>query len=888
MKRLVLVDGNSIANRAFYALPLLTNGQGLYTNSVYGFTQILLKIQKDIKPDYILVAFDAGKSTFRHSIYKEYKGKRLKTPNELSGQFPMIKELLNTFGISHFELDGYEADDIIGTVAQIADEKQIETIIYTGDKDMLQLATDKTSIYFTRKGITEVDVYSPKEIRDKYNLSPGQIIDLKGLMGDSSDNIPGVPGVGEKTALKLLNQFGSVEAVLANIKEVVGDKLKERLSENKEQALMSKRLATICKSVPMELDIENYNVKEISNKRIYELFQKMEFTSLIERLGINQENTNREYIKDNNSSTELIIEDYSESDLSIWQGKFIDKVKLAIHVETNYEKIHDSEVLGISLSDGLKQLYIAIEQASRWNEFKAWLRSEDSPKLVYDSKRAELALYKNHIDIKGVVSDLYLSNYLINPSDGDNDLYEIAERNGYKELQKDENVYGKGAKRKIPDNQTLTKHIGTKANAIFTLTPMLEKILQENELIELLYKIELPLVEVLADMEKNGVLIDVESLKLMGEEINSKLEDLKNSIYKIAGTEFNINSPKQLGVILFDKLQLPVIKKNKTGYSTDVDVLEKLESSHCIIGEILHYRTLGKLQSTYIEGLLKIIDPVTHKIHTSYNQAVTATGRLSSTEPNLQNIPIRLEEGRKIRKVFIPTEPNWLILSADYSQIELRVLAHISNDKNLIQAFIDDLDIHTRTAMDIFSVKKEEVTSDMRRQAKAVNFGIVYGISDYGLSQNLKISRKEAAEFIKKYFLVFSGVDGYMREIVAEAKIKGYVSTLLNRRRYLPDINSSNFNIRSFAERTAMNTPIQGTAADIIKIAMVKIYQLMKEQKLQSILKLQVHDELIFEIHPEETYIMTKLVKETMENALVLKIPLKVDISLGKTWYEAK
>lgn len=883
MKKLVLVDGNSIANRAFYALPLLTNKKGLYTNSVYGFTQIILKIIKDIKPDYILVAFDAGKVTFRHTEYKEYKGKRLTTPRELSGQFPMIKELLDTFLIRHFELEGYEADDIIGTVAKLADEKKISTIIYTGDKDMLQLATSNVSIYLTRKGITEVEAYGPEEIKAKYNLSPDQIVDLKGLMGDASDNIPGVPGVGEKTALKLLHQFGSVEKILDNIEEIASDKLKEKISENNEQALMSKQLATIFKNVPMELNIDKYQVKEADNEEIYQLLNKYEFHSLIERLGIENISLDEEI-----NTLNLEIQTYEETDLNNWQKKFINKECLALHIETNFERTHDYNILGISLSDGIEQIYITLEQAGKWIEFKNWLESDDAPKIVYDSKRVEITLYKHALNLKGVVSDLLLSNYLLNPSDGGNNLFEISRNYDYRILQADENIYGKGVKRKVPDKQVLIKHIGLKANAIFVLSPKLDERLRENNLINLLFNIELPLAKILAEMEKSGVMIDIMRLEQMGREISHKLDELKESIFKIAGTEFNLNSPKQLGEILFDKLQLPVIKKIKTGYSTDVDVLEKLEPYHYIIGEILNYRQLGKLQSTYIEGLLKMVDPITHRIHTSFNQAVTATGRLSSTEPNLQNIPIKLEEGRRIRQVFIPSEPDWLILSADYSQIELRVLAHISDDKNLIQAFNNDMDIHTKTAIDIFSVKEEEVTSLMRRQAKTVNFGIVYGISDYGLSQNLNISRKEAAEFIEKYFRVFSGVKEYMKEIVTEARKKGYVNTLLNRRRYLPDINSSNYNIRSFAERTAINTPIQGTAADIIKIAMIKISEQIKGLNLHSELKLQVHDELIFEIHPDEIDTMKILVKETMENALELKIPLKVDVSLGKTWYEAK
>lgn len=883
MSKLVLIDGNSIANRAFYALPLLVNKQGIYTNSVYGFTQILLRILEDIKPDYILVAFDAGKTTFRHKDYKEYKGKRLKTPNELSCQFPLIKELLDTLEIKHFELANYEADDIIGTVAKFADERNIDTIIYTGDKDLLQLVTDNVKIYITIKGISEVEVFDLKKLEEVYNLLPNQIIDLKGLMGDASDNIPGVPGVGVKTALKLLHQYHSVEEILDNIDELKGEKLKENLENNRDKAILSKQLATIYKSVPMKFSIEDYRLEELNKENMAKFFTRLGFQTLKERLGL--DNLSQE---ENEDIEEIDIKVYPELNIEEWEEKFQNKTIIALHVEVNNKKLHNKDVLGIVLSDGKEQLYISLDQTRAWKSFIEWLEDENAPKRVFDGKKDEMTLFWENINLRGVVSDVLLSNYLLNPSEGDNELSEIAESNGYCGLQTDEFIYGKGAKWKIPEEEILIKYLARKANAIYNIVPILEKKLLENNLTELLNNIELPLSKVLADMEKSGFLIDIDRLKKMSVEITQRLDDLTKKIYDLAGTEFNINSPKQLSEILFDKLQLPVIKKTKTGYSTDVDVLEKLSPYHSIIEEILNYRQLGKLQSTYIEGLLKMINPLTGKIHTSFNQAVTTTGRLSSTEPNLQNIPIRLEEGRKIRQVFIPAEPDWKILSADYSQIELRVLAHIAGDKNLIEAFNNDKDIHTKTAMDIFSIKEEEVTSAMRRQAKMVNFGIAYGISDYGLSQNLNISRKEAAAFIERYFAIYSSVKIYMEEIVVEAKKNGYVSTLLNRRRYLPEINSPNYNIRSFAERTAINTPIQGSAADIIKIAMVRIYNKIKEKNLKSTLKLQVHDELIFEVTPDEIEIMKILVKETMEGALNLKVPLKVDINIGRTWFEAK
>jgi len=884
MGKLVLIDGNSIANRAFYALPLLTNKQGIHTNAVLGFAQIILKIISDTRPDHLLVAFDAGKITFRHSEYQEYKGKRQKTPPELSEQFPLIKELLEAFGISYFELAGYEADDIIGTMAKKAEIEGMSTIIYSGDKDLLQLASEKVVIYLTRKGITEVDEFSPVEIMGKYQLTPAQIIDLKGLMGDSSDNIPGVPGVGEKTALKLLASYQTVEGVLANIAEILGKKLKENLTTYREQAILSKKLATIYCEVPMDLDLASVKYQGYQDEQVFSTLNKLGFQALIKRLGI-PKGAEQEVEK---HTPDLQLEFLSETNKPQWDKLLAEKQKLALHVEMDFGPKQEAKILGIAIANSDKQLFISFEQAKEWEEFQRWLIDETAPKWVFDGKQLEMNLFWLGNSVKGIEFDLMLGIYLLNPSDGTISLPELAMAYNYHGLSEDENIYGKGAKRSVPELSILQKHVVRKAQAIFYLTPIIEGKLQEDGLTDLLHKIEIPLSQILAQMEKNGIKLDRRCLEQMGEEITLELEILTKKIHALAGRDFNINSPKQLGEILFDKLQLPIIKKTKTGYSTDVEVLEKLEPQHEIIGYILNFRQLGKLHSTYIEGLIKEINLQTGNIHTTFNQALTATGRLSSTEPNLQNIPIRLEEGRKIRKAFVSSEAGWEILSADYSQIELRVLAHIANDQNLITAFKEDLDIHTKTAMDVFGVQMDEVTSNMRRQAKAVNFGIVYGISDYGLAQNLHISRKEAQQFIDKYFAVFQGVKDYMVEIVAKAKKDGYVSTLVNRRRYLPDINSSNYNIRSFAERTAMNTPIQGTASDIIKIAMVRMSEQLSQNKLRSRLLLQVHDELIFEVPEEEIAKMQSIVKRTMEEAIELKVPLKVDLNVGPTWFDAK
>lgn len=881
--KIVVIDGNSIANRAFYALPFLNNDEGHYTNAVYGFLTMLLRMLDEVKPSHILVAFDAGKTTFRSEEYKDYKGKRLKTPSELSSQFPLIKELLDAFNIKHYELDGYEADDIIGTITREAEERGFTSIIVSGDKDMLQLASDHTKIALTRKGITEVEWYTPQEIKDKYGLTPAQIIDLKGLMGDASDNIPGIPGVGEKTALKLLQQYHSVEEILAHATEISGKKLQEKILNHMEEAKMSKELATILRQAPIEISLEDLRYESYDPQKVEQILTRFGFKSILQRLGMDSVAANHDHQAEDSRDFEFEFVKEEKADLL----EQFSRSAVSLIVEIDGERYHDSTILGIGISNGDRHAYLPYSLVEQWEALKMWLSNKSIKKWVYDGKRGKVALSWKGILLEGIEFDALLASYLTNPTESRHGLSDIAERY-HLSLPADENVYGKGAKRKIPEEEVLASFVARKAKTLYNLRSSLDEEMEKQELRSLFYDLELPLSFVLADMERQGFKVDRSRLENMGKAIQEKLSSLISQIYTLAGTEFNLNSPKQLGEILFDKLMLPVIKKTKTGYSTSADVLEKLQYSHEIIPLILEYRQLIKLQTTYIEGLKKEISEKTGKIHTCFNQAVTATGRLSSTEPNLQNIPIRLEEGRKIRQAFVPSEEGWLIIAADYSQIELRVMAHISQDENLIDAFRQDMDIHTRTAMNVFGVTREEVTPNMRRQAKAVNFGIIYGISDYGLSQNLNITRKDAAQFIEKYFSVFKGVKKYMEEIVKEAKEKGYVTTLLNRRRYLPDIHSSNFNLRSFAERTAMNTPIQGSAADIIKLAMVKMAQKLEEENLQSRMLLQVHDELIFEAPPHEVDLMCKLITEVMENAFTLDVPLKVDLHYGPSWYDAK
>lgn len=883
MSHFVLIDGNSVANRAFYALPLLSMSAGLHTNAVLGFTTMLLRVLEEMKPTHMMVAFDAGKVVFRHSEYAEYKGGRSKTPPELSEQFPLIRELLDAFSIKHFELEGYEADDIIGTLTRQADAQAWKTTVITGDKDMLQLVSDHVSVALTRKGVSEIELYTPQEIQEKYGLAPLQIIDLKGLMGDSSDNIPGVPGVGEKTALKLLHEYGSVEKVLENIDRISGKKLQENLRANVDKANMSKALATILREAPVELDVHETAYNGYDGAVVSEFFKKMEFKSLLSKIKVTQP---AEGSGQATSAKPFEFEVVTEENAD----KYADKLTspMALYIEMDGENYHHAPILGFGLAAEETVLFVPWDVAREWKAFCAWMADPAKEKWAFDGKRDTVGLAWHGLEVQGITFDVYLASYLLNASESNPTLDSIASQYAQVRVLSDEEVYGKGAKRLVPEMDVLSEHVAHKAAAIWQSVPVIREQLAENEMVELLRDLEAPLSMVLARMEKQGVKVNSERLVQMGEELDKKLADLTTQIYDLAGAPFNINSPKQLGEILFDKLSLPVIKKTKTGPSTSADVLEKLAPYHPIIEAILNFRQLGKLRSTYIEGLTKEIHSKTGKVHTLYNQATTATGRLSSTEPNLQNIPIRMEEGRKIREAFIPSEDGWYMLAADYSQIELRILAHISGDENLIDAFRKGMDIHTRTAMDVFGVSEDEVTSLMRRQAKAVNFGIVYGISDYGLSQNLNITRKEAAEFIERYFSVFSGVKRWMDEIVQQAKQDGYVTTLLHRRRYLPDIRSSNFNLRSFAERTAMNTPIQGTAADVIKLAMIRMQESLEQKGLSSRMLLQVHDELVFEVPENELAIMRQLVPEVMEGALALDVPLKVDVSDGRSWYDAK
>ncbi|MBN9655335.1 DNA polymerase I [Halobacillus sp. GSS1] len=877
-EKVVLIDGNSIAYRAFFALPLLNNDKGVYTNAVYGFTTMLLKILEEDQPDHLLVAFDAGKTTFRHKTYEDYKGGRQKTPSELSEQFPVLKELLDAFEVNYYQLENYEADDIIGTLATQAGDKGLEVKVISGDKDLLQLVNEQITVSLTKKGITNVDTYTPSFLMEKMEVRPDQIIDLKALMGDSSDNIPGVPGVGEKTAVKLLKQFDTLENLYEHLNDVSGKKLKEKLETNKEDALMSQQLVTIERAAPIEISISDIGYAGYQSQKVSEFFKDLGFQSLLSRVqegGASSEEAQE--------LPEIDIEVVEDIQSDLFTGRE------SVVVEMLYDNYHTAPVEGIAIVNDQRKFVLSMEDAKKSDVFQTWAESAENEKWVFDAKRTCVALLRHGIEMKGITFDLLLASYLINPAENNHDIPAIGHRLGETAVKYDEEVYGKGAKMKRPDDDDVFyEHIGRKADLLYHLKEDMEMKLEENEQYHLFRELEMPLALILGRMEHRGVCVDVQRLENMGEELEERLNKVEQEIYDLAGESFNLNSPKQLGPILFEKLELPVIKKTKTGYSTSADVLEQLEDQHEIIPKILLNRQLRKLKSTYIEGLLKVVHEDTGKIHTRFNQALTQTGRLSSTDPNLQNIPIRLEEGRKIRQAFIPSQKEWVMFASDYSQIELRVLAHIAQDEKLMQAFKEGEDIHTQTASEVFGVSSSEVTSEMRRQAKAVNFGIVYGISDYGLSQSLGITRKEAQAFIDKYFESYPGVKSYMDDTVREAKEKGYVSTFMNRRRYLPDITSRNFNKRSFAERTAMNTPIQGSAADIIKKAMIDLEEKLQEEKMQAKVLLQVHDELIIEAPKEEVEQLEKIVSSVMENTVDLDVPLKVDSSYGDTWYDAK
>lgn len=875
-KLLILIDGNSLMNRAYYALPELMNKKGQHTNAIYGFANILFKIMDTYKPSHISVAFDLKAPTFRHKQYDAYKGNRKKMPDELREQVEPLKKMIDAFGINRIELEGYEADDLIGTVAKNFEQDGFEVYIITGDKDALQLVSDKIKVLFTKKGISELDEYDPDKMTEKYELTPQQFIDLKGLMGDQSDNIPGVAGIGEKTGIKLLKEYGSIENIYMNIDEI-SKSIKAKLEAGYDMAFLSKSLATIMVDIPLELKVDEFEKKDIDKNTLISLFSEFEFNSLIGKVGNDEsgliDKVQKEYLISND--IELLIDKATSlKSLNLFSiaksGLVSDKRLINL-----FAKI-DEEFFNIEEKDVLK--------------LKDVFENPEIKKYGYNLKNDCLILKPYEINLTGLYFDIAIAEYLIDSTSSNYEIKDIALKYNLGDVLSLEELLGKGKSKKDFKDLSDAQISGYACSVLDIVDNGKEALITTIEnytMHNLFYEVEMPLVEILADMEYIGISADKEVLNELKQKFDIEIKTLEVSIYEYAGENFNINSPKQLGHILFDKLGLPAIKKTKTGYSTNAEVLEALSDKHPIIDKITLYRQYTKLQSTYVDGLLNIINPKTGRIHSSFNQTITTTGRISSTEPNMQNIPVRLEIGRELRKVFVAPEDMYLV-DADYSQIELRILAHIANDEGLIDAFSKGDDIHTITASEVFNVPLDEVTKELRSAAKAVNFGIVYGISDFGLSNNLGISKQVAKEYIDNYFARYPYVKKYMEDIVEKAKNDGYVETYIGRRRYIPELGSNNFIMKNLGKRLAMNTPIQGSAADVIKIAMVKVYARLKSEGLKSKLILQVHDELIIESPDSEKSYVADLLKEEMESAVDLNVKLTVDAKWGKSWYETK
>ena len=867
MEELILIDGNSLLFKAFYATSYtgnyMVNRNGIPTNGVYGFARMVEKIIS-INPKYVIVAFDYGKKTFRNELLDTYKATRKETPQELVPQFALAREYLTAHNITWYEVEGYEGDDIIGTLVDFGEKNNLKVSVYTGDKDANQLISSQTTIYRTVKGVTELDIYNEQTLLDKYGLKPDQFRDFLGLMGDSSDNIPGIKGVGEKTALKLLHQYGTVEGLQEHQDEIKG-KMGEKIRAGMEDALMSKKLATILRNIPIDVDLEKATYQGYDYETLKSFYEKYDMNSLIKFMTT--EAAPKKELK-------LEIVDHMPEitkDSAVYPSIY----------DTNY---HRSIILGYGIYNDEQAYFISYENALKDELFLAYLKDENKKKYGYDIKSAVIGSRWNGIEINGYTFDLSLASYVLEPAVKE-ELKYVCTHFDYEGVQYDEEVFGKGAKKHIPEDDILASHIVSKAKAIYELKDVVTKELKDKNQYELYEDIELPVTRILGEMEFAGTEIDLDVLKEMDTAFDETIEKLANDIYRISGTTFNISSPKQLGQVLFEDLGLKGGKKTKTGYSTSQDVLEKIIDAHPVVPLVLEYRMLTKLSSTYLKGLQEQVFP-DNKIHTIYKQTLTHTGRLSSVDPNLQNIPVRSEEGKLIRKAFV--SHNGYLVSFDYSQIELRILAHMAHVTNLIDAFNQGKDIHRHTAALVFGVKDEEVSPQMRSQAKAVNFGIIYGMSEFRLSKDIGMSISEARDFINKYFETYPEVKTYMDEVVETCKKQGYVSTLLNRKRYIPTINDKNFMVRQQAQRYAMNTPIQGTGADILKLAMIEVDKALKEKNLKSQMILQVHDELIFDVFEDELEEVMSLVKEKMENCIKMDVPLIVEGNYAKNWCELK
>ena len=871
-KKLLIIDGNSILNRAYYGIRPLSAPDGTPTNAVYGFLNILLKYLEEDTPDYLGVAFDLKAPTFRHNMYADYKAQRKPAPDDFIVQIPLMKEVLEAMDCKCIELEGYEADDIIGTVSKICDDNNVECSVLTGDKDDLQLASDNTTIKLvvTRMGKTTTTPYNSDAVFEKYGVTPIEYIDVKGLMGDPSDNIPGVKGVGEKTAFSLIKNYNSIENIYDKIDEIdVTNSVRNKLKADKDSAFMSKKLATIVRDVPIEFSFEEYEYKNPNTSKLGEIFVRLNFKSFLKKLDLNNAIEEKNIVETIDASCKAVSSDEA---LKIIENAGRMYYCLDIELRNIFFSVNETELMTCECNNCfLKKIF----------------ENENILKYGFDIKNDILSLNKIGVQYFGLGFDVMIAAYINNPSRTKYDVdalcfdylginFMSGDDDSDVQISMDDDEYDE------------PKEYANKLLAIIKLKGFFENDLKQNNQEELFYNIEMPLIKVLADMQIQGVYVDKNELEKFGESLKSRIAEITELIYEEAGEEFNINSPQQLGKILFENLELPHGKKTKRGYSTSVDVLNKLIGFHPIIEHIMEYRVLTKLNSTYVDGLLAVINPETGRIHSNFNQTVTATGRISSTEPNLQNIPVRTELGRELRRMFVAGSDDEILVDADYSQIELRVLAAISGDDNMCEAFRENQDIHRRTASQVFGVPFDEVSPVMRTRAKAVNFGIVYGIGAYSLAQDLKITRKEADDYIKGYLKHYPKVDKYMKDIVEQARRDGYVSTLYNRRRYLPELKASNKVTQAFGERVARNAPIQGTAADIIKIAMVNVYKRLKKEGLKSKLILQVHDELIVEAKKDEKEAVEKIIREEMQNAVTLSVPLPVDLNSGHSWYDTK
>ena len=910
MERLILVDGNSIMNRAFYGImgsKMLMTEDGTYTNAVYGFLAILFKIIEDLNPKYLAVSFDLKAPTARHKMYEGYKANRHGMPDELASQMPIIKDILRDMNITIIEKEGYEADDVLGTLSKRGEKEGLEVTILSGDRDTFQLTSDHITVRIprTKSGKTEVEDFDRKKIKEVYGLEPVQLIEVKGLQGDTSDNIPGVPGVGEKTALSMIQTYGNIDNIYKELEEgkaeTIKGKTREKMLENKELAFLSKTLGTINLEAPIEESIKDLEVKEWDKQKVYEDFKKLKFNRYIERFKLNELGTSSELKTEENIEEQFEIKQMNLKEIK----NVINKIKENKEIIYYFDKEKDEQIGDIinkkiiSVSILLDNIvYYSNVEKEELQELQEIFEDEEIKKISYKLKEDYVILKEHGITMKNIYFDMEIAAYLLNPTTNQYRIKDLI--NQYVGVDVDEYLQGKG----ISNNQnkqinlfdtaqdTSIDEAKKEENSFIVfqmekLKNILNSKLEEVNQLELFKNIEMPLVEVLAKMQYNGMYLDKEELIAFGEELKKQLEVLTKEIYSLAGEEFNINSTQQLGTILFEKLKLTTSKKTKKGYSTDVDALEKIKNEHPIVEKVLEYRSLMKLNSTYVEGMLPYVNKKTNRIHSYFHQTVTATGRISSTEPNLQNIPTRIELGKRLRKVFKPKE-GYIFIDADYSQIELRVLAHISQDEHMLQAFKDGEDIHKQAASKVLGIPIEEVTKEQRSSAKAVNFGIVYGISDFGLAEQLGISRKKAKEYIEQYLEKYSGIKNFMSDIVENAKEQGYVETLFHRRRYISELKSNNYMVREFGKRVAMNTPIQGTAADIMKIAMVNLNEELDKSKIDAKIILQVHDELILEAKIEDKERAKELLKKCMENAISLSVPLEVEVSEASNWYEAK